>query len=211
MDFERAFGADTREVDKGEREGHPTHLVRASRTYPTSQADLWTAITEKQRIERWFGNVSGDFKLDGRFSIEGNADGKITSCDPPHTLALTWEFGGNTSWVTATIKNVEDGALLTLEHELPTDEESEAHWEKYGPGAAGVGWEMAMLGLDGHVQMNGQRVIEAGQAWAEGEVGKSRLRSWAEAWGKAQAEDGIPIKIAMETAARTADFYTGEE
>lgn len=211
MDFERAFGADTREVDKGEREGQPTHLVLASRTYPTSQADLWTAITEKQRIERWFGNVSGDFKLDGRFSIEGNADGKITSCDPPHTLALTWEFGGNTSWVTATIKNVEDGALLTLEHELPTDEESEAHWEKYGPGAAGVGWEMAMLGLDGHVQMNGQRVIESGQAWAEGEVGKSRLRSWAEAWGKAQAEDGIPIKIAMETAARTADFYTGEE
>lgn len=211
MDFGSAFGADIREVSSGEREGRPTHLVRASRTYPTSQADLWTAITERQRIERWFGNVSGDFKLGGRFSIEGNADGGIIFCDPPNTLALTWEFGGNKSWVTAKIQDVEDGALLTLEHELPTDEESEAHWEEYGPGATGVGWELAMLGLDRHVQTNGQSVIEAGQAWAEGEVGKSRLGFWAEAWGRAHAEDGTPMKIAMESAARTADFYTGEE
>ncbi|WP_299085287.1 SRPBCC domain-containing protein [uncultured Ruegeria sp.] len=185
-------------------------MVRASRTYPTSQADLWTAITEKQRIERWFGNVSGNFQSGGRFSIENNADGDITSCDPPHTLAITWEFGGNISWVKVTIQNVENGSLLTLEHELPADKENEAHWNKYGPGATGVGWELAMLGLDGHIQMKGKSVIEAGQEWAEGEEGKSRLRSWSEAWGKAHAEDGTPKKIAMETASRTADFYTGE-
>jgi len=210
MDFEKALGADIREVGEGKREGCPTHVVRAQRTYPTSQADLWSAITEKQRIERWFGEVSGDFKRGGRFSIEGNADGDIISCDPPHTLALTWEFGGNKSWVTAKIQEAKDGALLTLEHEIPTDKESEVHWEKYGPGATGVGWEMAMLGLDGHFQMNGQSVIAAGQEWAEGKEGKNRLRSWAEAWGKAHVEDGTPTKIAMETAARTADFYTGE-
>ena len=66
MDFKRDFGADIREVGKGERDGRPTRLVRVSRTYPTGQADLWTAITKKRRIERWFGNVSGDFKLGGR-------------------------------------------------------------------------------------------------------------------------------------------------
>lgn len=211
MDFERAFGADIREVSKGEREGRPTHVVRASRTYPTSPEDLWTAITEKRRIESWFGQVSSDFKHGGRFSIEGNAEGDIISCDPPHTLALSWEFGGNTSWVTATIKNVKDGALLTLEHELPTDEVSEAHWDKYGPGATGVGWEMAMLGLDGHVRTNGESVIEAGKAWAEGIEGKRMLRFWSEAWGKAHSEDGTPTQIAEETAARTANFYTGQE
>ena len=210
MDFEKALGADFREVGKGEREGRLTHVVRAKRTYPTSQEDLWSAITDKQRLERWFGEVSGDFKRGGRFSIEGNADGDIIACDPPHTLALTWEFGGNKSWVTVTIHDVESGALLTLEHELPTDEDSEAHWEKYGPGATGVGWEMAMIGLDGHLQMIGQSVIVAGQEWTQGEEGKSRLRSWAEAWGKAHAEVGTSMKVAMETAARTADFYTGE-
>ena len=97
-----------------------------------------------------------------------------------------------------------------IEHELPTDKESEAHWEKYGPGATGVGWEMAMLGLDGHLQLNGQSVIAAGQEWAEAAEGKSRSRLWAEAWGKAHIEDGTPMKMAMETAVRTADFYTRE-
>lgn len=210
MDFDTAFGADIREVGMGERDGRPTRIVRAKRTYPTSQEDLWNAITEKQRIERWFGDVSGDLRHKGQFSIEGNADGEIITCDPPHTLALTWEFGGNKSWVTVSIKDVEDGALLTLEHELPKDPQSEAHWTKYGPGATGVGWEMAMLGLDGHLQRGGQSVVAAGQEWAEAKEGKRQLRSWAKAWGQADIEAGTPNKTAMETAARTADFYTGQ-
>ncbi len=210
MDFTKAIGADNREVERRERDGRPTHLVRVDRIYPTTQVDLWSAVTEKQRIKRWFGEVSGDFRRGGRFSIEGNAEGEIKVCDPPHTLALTWVFGGKTSWVTVTMESVEEGTLLTLEHELPTDKESEAHWEKYGPGATGVGWEMAMLGLDGHLQSDGRSVIEAGQVWVEGEAGKDRLRSWAQAWGEAHVEDGTPKQVAMETAERTAKFYTGE-
>lgn len=210
MDFSKALGATFRGVDKGEREGRPTHIVRASRTYPTTQADLWEAVTEKKRIRRWFLDVSGDFKLGGRFSIEGNADGDITVCKPPNVLALTWEFGGNTSWVKITIENVEDGALLTLEHELPTDKKSEAHWDQYGPGATGVGWEMAMLGLDGHLKASGQSILAAGQAWVEGDQGKATLRTWAEAWGKAHSRAGTPLQTAMEIAERTANFYAGE-
>lgn len=210
MDFSKVFGATFREVDKGERDGRPTHIVRASRTYPTTQTDLWEAITEKRRIERWFSDVSGDLKLGGRFSLEGNAGGDIAVCKPPDEFALTWEFGGNASWVKITIENVEDGALLTLEHELPTDKKSEAHWDQYGPGATGVGWEMAMLGLDRHLLSDGQSTLEVDQAWAEGDQGKAMLRTWAEAWGKAHSEAGAPTQTAMNTAERTANFYTGE-
>ena len=210
VDFGKAIGADTREVGKGEREGHPTHVVRVKRTYSTTQADLWSAVTEKQRLKRWFGEVSGEFRLGGRFSIEGNADGEIKVCEPPSTLCLTWEFAGNTSWVTVTMENAEEGTLLTLEHELPTDRESDAHWDEYGPGATGVGWELAMLGMDGYLHSDGRSVIEAGQVWAEGEAGKDRLRSWAKAWGEAHMQDGARRQVAMETAQRTAKFYTGE-
>lgn len=210
MDFGKAFGATFREVDSGERDGQPTHIVRASRTYPTTQGDLWNAMTQKERIGRWFADVSGDFRLGGRFTIEGNADGEITACKPPNALALTWEFGESTSWVTITIEKIEDGALLTLEHELPTDKKSEAHWDQYGPGATGVGWEMAMLGLDGHLLADGQSVLEAGQAWAEGDRGKATLRTWAEAWGKAHSQAGTPTETAIGMAERTVSFYTGE-
>lgn len=211
MDINEAFGASVREVGSGERDGCPTHIVRAIRSYPTSPADLWSALTDKERVQRWFAKVTGDFKQGGRFSIEGNAEGDIVVCEPPKLLALTWEFGGNTSWVRVTIEKSDEGACLTLEHEHPTDPKSQAHWDQYGPGATGVGWELALLGLDMHLTGDGASIIEAGEAWAESAEGKATLREWAKAWGKVHTEFGTDAQTAMETAERTAAFYTGEE
>ncbi len=210
MDFNEALGASFREVGSGERDGAPTHIVRASRHYPTTPADLWSALTDKERVQSWFAKVSGDFKQGGHFSIEGNADGDIVACEPPRRLALTWEFGGSTSWVNVTIQQSDEGAFLTLEHEHPTDPKSQAHWDQYGPGATGVGWELALLGLEMHLSGEVTSTIEAGEAWAESVTGKATLRGWAEEWGKAHAATGTNRLIAKETAERTAAFYTGE-
>jgi uncharacterized protein YndB with AHSA1/START domain len=210
MDFSKAFGATFREVDESVREGSPTRIVRASRIYPTSQQDLWNAVTEKKRVLRWFAEVSGDFELGGRFAIKNNADGEIIACDPPRTLGLTWEFGGNISWVKVIIEEAKDGALLTLEHEMPTDEESEAHWAQYGPGATGLGWEMALLGLEVYLSGDGKSSLDAGAAWAEGTQAKETFREWAEAWCDAHVKSGTPRQIANDMADRTAAFYTGE-
>ncbi|MDA7948074.1 MAG: SRPBCC family protein [Hyphomicrobiaceae bacterium] len=211
MDLNEAFGASFREVVSSERDGIPTYIVRASRSYPTTPADLWNALTDKDRLRRWFANVTGDFRQGGRFSIEANADGDIIACEPPRLLTLTWEFGGNTSWVNVTIERSDEGALLTLEHEHPVDEESRAHWDKYGPGATGVGWELALLGLEMHLSGDGTSTIEAGQTWAGSTTGKATLRVWAEAWGRAHTEAGTDAQTAMDSAERTAAFYTGEE
>lgn len=210
MDFGDAFGATFREVSKGERDGRPTHIVRASRTYPTSQDDLWRALTEIRRIRSWFAEVSGDLKPGGRFAIKGNADGDVIACEPPRVLALTWEFGGHISWVGVSVESSEDEAFLILEHEIPTDEKSEAHWSEYGPGATGVGWDMAFLGLDAHLSSDGRPLLVAGLAWAGSAQGKVTLRTWADAWGKAHARAGTPRQIAQDMAERTAGFYTGE-
>lgn len=210
MEFNKVLGASFREVGSGERDGRPTHIVRANRSYPTTQADLWSALTDKERVQRWFAKVSGDFKHGGRFSIEGNADGDIVACEPPKLLALTWEFGGNTSWVNIILEKTDDGTLLTLEHEHSTDDKSKAHWDQYGPGATGVGWELAMLGLDMHLSGDGKSSIEAGTAWAEGAKGKATLRVWSKAWGEAHAKAGANPQTAVEIAERTARFYTGE-
>lgn len=211
MNDDEVPGASFREVASGERGGSRTHIVRARRSYATTPADLWSAISDKERLRRWFAAVTGDFRQGGRFSIEGNAEGQITVCEPPGLLDLTWEFGGSTSWVSVTIEESGEGALLTIAHEHPADDESRAHWDRYGPGAAGLGWELAMLGLDMHVSGDGASTIEAGADWAESAAGKAALRRWARAWGRAQAESGTDAGIAMEAAERTAAFYTGEE
>lgn len=210
MDFNKALGATFRQVSSGERNGSPTHVVRASRSYPTTPVDLWSALTDRECVQRWFAIVTGDFKHGGRFSIEGNADGDIVACEPPRLLALTWEFGGNTSWVSVTIEKSDEGALLTLEHEHPANNKSQAHWDQYGPGATGVGWELAMLGLNMHLSGDGKSSVEAGAKWAEGSTDKATLRAWSEAWGKAHTEAGADTQTAMDIAERTARFYTAE-
>ena len=44
----------TRVVRNLKRDGKPAKAVIASRIYDTTAADLWNALTSKERIERWF-------------------------------------------------------------------------------------------------------------------------------------------------------------
>lgn len=45
-------GLVTREVRSGSRDGSPTKVAIARRTYPTDQADLWDVLTNAERIAR---------------------------------------------------------------------------------------------------------------------------------------------------------------
>ena len=103
-------GAVSREVASMEWDGGPARVVVATRIYPTPV----------ERIRRWFMPVSGDLRLGGRYQLEGNAGGTIDRCEPPRLLVVTWEFGGNTSWVNVTLEaECEDSTVLRLEHIAP--------------------------------------------------------------------------------------------
>src|SRR5689334_14709983 len=96
-------GAVSRALESTERDGAPARVLSATRTYPAPAADVWDALTDPDRIARWFLPVSGDLRLGGRYQLEGNAGGTVETCDPPHSLALTWEFAGDVSWVAVTL------------------------------------------------------------------------------------------------------------
>ena len=106
------------------------------------------AVTNGERIPRWFLPVSGEFELGGRYQLEGNAGGVITACERRSHFAVTWEFGNDVSWVE--VRCSDDGAgggRLTLTHTRQVSE----HWEEYGPGAVGVGWDLGLPGLAIHL------------------------------------------------------------
>jgi len=133
-----------RAVSSAERDGEPARAVILA----TTLEDLWDVVTNAARIPRWFLPISGELQLGGRYQFEGNAGGVITACDPPSRMAATWEFGEHVSWVQLRLANAEAGrARLTLTHTAPLSE----HWDEYGPGATGVGWEMGLLGLALHL------------------------------------------------------------
>ena len=147
FDVDNHLGAVERSVSWLERDGQSASAVTLSRSFATTVDDLWDAVTNGERIPRWFSPVSGDLQLGGRYQLEGNAGGTITACEPPSHFALTWEFYG-TSWVEVRVADGGDGgARLTLSHIAHLSD----HWDQYGPGAAGVGWEMGLLGLALHI------------------------------------------------------------
>ena len=148
FDAESYLGVVERSVSSLERDGRPASAVTLSRSYPMPVADLWDAATNAERISRWFLPISGDLEQGGSYRLEGNASGVISACEPLSHLALTWEFGEDVSWVEVDLSDEGSSrARATLTHTVNHSE----HWETYGPGVVGIGWEMGLLGLDMHL------------------------------------------------------------
>lgn len=204
-----ALGAEFRQFLNREHEGKPARVVVAERTYDTHVEDLWNALTDAERIPRWFLPVEGELKLGGRYQLKGNAGGTITRCDPPHALDLTWEFGGGMSWVTVRLTARGAATQLVLEHIVHASDVDE-HWKQFGPGAVGVGWDLALYGLAIHLASGGAPVDPAEfERWSGSDEGKAFVRRCAAAWADAHSAGGEDPSVARGMAERTAAFYTG--
>ena len=194
-----------REVRTAMRGGTTTKVVVARRTYPTDQADLWDAVTNRERIPRWFLPVSGDLTVGGRYQLEGNAGGVVERCDAPSSFAVTWEMGDNVSWLTITLRPVDAGTELELAHEA----EISPFWDEYGPGAVGVGWDLGLLGLGLHIDSDGDPVDPAEFAtFTMSPEGVEFVRNTTTGWGDAAIADGQAESDARGAAERTFIFYT---
>jgi uncharacterized protein YndB with AHSA1/START domain len=204
----RHIGAVTRVVENRDREGRPSHVVVAMRDYPTTAGDLWDALTNPERISRWFLPISGELRLGGRYQLQDNAGGTITGCEPPKQLAVTWEYGGQVSWLTVTLEPVStESTRLTLEHVAHVDQ---AGWDKFGPGEGGVGWDMGLLSLAIHVATRAAVDPAEAAGWFASEPGKDFLRNASDDWARASIAAGTPRDAALAAAERTRAAYTGD-
>lgn len=206
VDAESHLAAVERFVSSLERDGRPARAITLGRRFPVPLEDLWDAVTNAERIARWFLPITGDLEPGGRFQLEGNASGAITACKPPSLYAVTWEFAGDTSWVD--VRCSRDGAG-SAHVELTHTALLSPHWDEYGPGATGVGWELGLLGLVLHLAQPDEPKLD-GEAFAAAPEGKALIRGSAEAWGEAGIAGGEEPEAARTAAGRTAAFYTGE-
>ena len=204
------FEAEFRRVENREYLGKPALVAVAIRTYDTTVDDLWDAVTTPERLARWFLPVEGDLKLGGRYQLKGNAGGTITRCERPDALDLTWEIMGGTSWLNVRLAPDGPKARLTLEHIAPKDGIGEEHLKQFGPGAVGIGWDLALEGLKRHLLNPAVQLDPAAfEAWTTSSEGKAFLRESGEAWGAAHAASGEDPDEARAKAERTIAFYTG--
>jgi uncharacterized protein YndB with AHSA1/START domain len=76
------------------RTGEDVSVV-LKRSYGAPVEDVWDALTDPERMRRWFMPITGELKIGGSFQLEGNAGGEILECEPPSRFKVT--FGGPTS------------------------------------------------------------------------------------------------------------------
>ena len=206
FDAESHLNAMERSVSYLDRDGRPGSAVALSRSYVTAIENLWDALTNSERIPRWFTGISGELELGGRYQLEGNASGVITACEALSHYALTWEFAGDVSWVEVRLTdNGADGIRLALTH---TAHQS-PHWDAYGPGAAGVGWEMGFLGLAFHLERPHDPRPDD-MAFATSPDGKTFITGSSEGWAQAAIAAGTDPDTAHAAARSTTAFYTGQ-
>ncbi|MCI0573764.1 MAG: SRPBCC family protein [Myxococcaceae bacterium] len=207
IDVPSVVGAVTREVRTIQRDQRQARVVVATRVYETGLADAWDALTNAERLPRWFLPIEGELRQGGRYQLRGNAGGTITACEPQRHLAMTWEFGGKVSWLDVRLEPISpERTRLVLEH---TAHDDDGHWNEFGPGATGVGWDLGLLGLDMHVTSGGASVTEEGVAWSASDDGKRLVRLASDDWCRASIAAGTDAAQARSAADRTSAFYTG--
>lgn len=209
IDIAKHLGLVTREVSVRKHEGRDARVITASRTYDTEIEDVWDAITNPERIPRWFLPITGELRLGGRFQLEGNAGGEIKRCEPPKQLSVTWEFGGDVSWVRVVLTRADTGQTrMALEHiaHVPDD-----FWEQFGPGAAGVGWDLSFVGLAEHLAGAPDVDREVAELWPTTDDGRTLVAHCSEGWCDASIRMGTPKPAAEAARSRTTAFYTGAD
>ncbi|MGW6132299.1 SRPBCC family protein [Cellulomonas sp. NPDC055163] len=102
--------------------------VRFERTLAAPPEEVWTALTDPERVARWLGRLSGDLRVGGAYALDMGDDGssgasderatgEVLACEPPTRVLLTWSFPGeDPSEVEARVEPRGGGSVLHVEH-----------------------------------------------------------------------------------------------
>lgn len=206
IDVTQQINAVRRQIGSRMLEAGEAKVSTISQTYDATVEDVWDACTNPERIPRWFLPISGDLQLHGRYQLEGNAGGVVERCDPPKSFAATWEFGGQISWIE--VRLTPEGAGRTrfeLEHVAHVIDEL---WAEYGPGATGIGWDGALVGLARHLAGAPAVDPQEAQEWMLSPEGKQFATLSGQRWCEADIAFGTDEAAARAAAERSIAFYT---
>ena len=136
-------------------------VVRIEDRYATDAVDLWAAITDPQRLARWYGEVEGDLRPGGEYKLFIEAAGlhgagRVEVCDPPRRLLVvttetdeSWRPGDVSPTfdqsIEAVLTNEGDTTTLVLEARGMPLEKIPFY---------GVGWQLHAEHLAGYLAGN---------------------------------------------------------
>ena len=144
----------TRVVGQLRAIGGSKGAVRVEDVFDTDPTDLWSAVTEPERLARWVADVDGDLTVGGTIAatfVSGwEGPGRIDVCEPPHRLTVTMEPGTDDETVIEVVLAPEGDRtrLVVEERGIPIA----------GVAAHGAGWQA-------HVEDLGSYLAGGGSDW----------------------------------------------
>jgi uncharacterized protein YndB with AHSA1/START domain len=157
-----------REIDYRETPAGRVRSLLLRREYDAAITDVWDAITDPERLRRWFLPVTGDLREGGTFQLKDNAGGEIRRCAAPTLLAVTWAYGDAPA-SDVEIRLIETAGVTTLElHHAPVAETIDFGGRDIDPvlndaetgiWGLGAGWELGVIGLG--MYLNGEFPADA--------------------------------------------------
>jgi uncharacterized protein YndB with AHSA1/START domain len=208
MDIANEIKAIGRTVGTRDTRAGEARTAHLRRTYDAAIEDVWDAITDPDRIRRWFLPVSGDLRPGGRYQLQGQAGGEILRCEPPRLLRVSWIFGepdpdGISEVEVRLSDDAGGGTVFELEHVATVDAQ---RWTEYGPGAVGVGWDGALLGLG--LYLGGEEMKESErEAWMMSAEARDFMTRSSHAWAAAHEAAGATSAEAAAARDNTIRFY----
>jgi uncharacterized protein YndB with AHSA1/START domain len=209
IDVDGHIGAAERRVGTRTLRAGDARVVTVARTFDAPVDEVWDGCTDPGRIPRWFLPITGELRVGGRYQLEGHAGGAVERCEPPGPAAgfvATWEYGADISRIEVRLAPAPDGGtVLTLDHVGHTDD---AFWAEFGPAAVGIGWELVLLGLAGHLGAGGVPTPAQAAAWSASEEARRFVARSSAAWGAAHEASGADPAAARAAAERAGAAYT---
>lgn len=201
------------EIDERPLEGTDgsagTRRVRVVLTLTTNisraPAQLWPLLASPHELSHWFGPVHGELREGGRFEAPGGACIRVIQVQEPHRIGLAWDRGAGEEPVLLRLDPEDDGTTaLAVRHTLELDAEE---FERTGPGAIALDWELALLSLaartDGWHATCLSPVPVPSSAWLDGPQGAAYVRAWAVRWAAESIAAGVDEESARRGEAET--------
>lgn len=176
-----------------------------------SPADVWRELTEPARLAQWYGPVVVEPATDGEglaYQAPGGATGRVLRADAPHALDLSWQPGAASDRLELRLDPEDDGSTCaSLAHRaaMPTE-----IFDRFGPGATAVGWDIALLGLvartDGWREMRLAAPTPT-PMWLASAEGADHVRAWSIRWAAASIAAGTDEQAARRAETETSRAY----
>jgi uncharacterized protein YndB with AHSA1/START domain len=138
-------------------------IVRMEDRFNASIDDVWSALTDRSRVARWYGEIEGDLRLGGEYRAHLHASGwqgtgRVDACEPRRRLLLT-------------IKGIDDPEEGVIEVTLAADgDQAVVIWEERGMpvnllAAYGAGIQVHVEDLAAHIA--GRERCDSKARWDE--------------------------------------------